>query len=482
VYFKCGDTWNNAHLVIDWSGADADNRSITGAYYMDGSETAGVNVDGKPIFNTGWDLVTQGAGASEMTIQPYNASYIKIQDLKLINSHGYGIYTDWSAPCDGVHYKNILVEDTGRAGIDTKYSGTNAIIEYCKVIRDSRQYFIGESWGWDSGIRIRGDNGICRYCEVGNGWGEGIGVSPDVQSSNVLVENNLVWGRQSVHIYLGCCTSDGTVRNNVVIGTTNTDYHQPWVYGGRTWNGGGIGFNQEKLGFHTYRNKVYNNVVIGCNSGIQCLDKKLETVGTANRNYAYNNTLIDNYYNIWTHGSQEMGVEFKNNISYRSAEAVSLGTKHVWTYYNVGPTGVYRPLGNFWSSTPEYSQWEHASDVTGDPKLTRTSGWLSISTPSDIDIAADIATLVVSDAIDVAQNLGDTYDEAFITGCDFNTPDASDASTPIVVVTGDQDDYGAAWDFGAYVYTSSEYHVPYERYRGINRQKPRFNNGGRRFQ
>jgi len=485
VYFKCGDTWltrSDARLAMDWSGVDSNNRAILGAYYMNGeTETVGVNVDGKPIINGGWDLSTFESGrTTEIQVYPYEVDYIIIQDIKIINSHGYGISDDYAIPNTNVIVRRVTVEDTGRAGIRVYYSGTGAIVEYCKVMRDNRQAFIGESGNWDSGIRVDRANAIVRYNEVGPGWGEGIGVSNST-TLNHLVENNLVWGRRSVGIYLDGAI-EAVVRNNIIIGTTDTDYHQVYIMGGRSWNPAAIGLNQEDVGKPTKRSKIYNNVCIGCGTGIQALNLQDTDYDPVDRNYAYNNTLIDNYYNIWTHVSETMDTEYKNNLSYISSDGITVGCHHVWTYPNVGPTGVYRPLGNFWSSTPEYSQWEHASDVTGDPKLTRTSGWLSISTPDDIDIAADIATLSISDAIDAALDLGDTYDEAFITGCDFNTPDASDVSTPIVVVTGDQDDYGAAWDFGAYAYTGEESHNPYTQFRGINRQKPRYNNGGRRFQ
>lgn len=458
VYFKCGDTWNtrtDTTLRINWSGTNDANRAVIGAYYMDaGSETIGVNVNGKPIFDGGWDLETFESAARryEILVQPYSVEYITVQNLKIINSHGYAVRSDSSAQCSEIHIKHIDVQDTGRASIDTRHMGNNALVEYCKVVGDNRQFFIGESAGWDSGIRARGDNAICRYCEVGAGWGEGIGVAPDVTSSNVLVENNLVWGRQSIGIYLGCCALDAIIRNNIVIGTTNTDYHKPWLYGGRTWNPAGIGFNQEIAGKHTYRNKIYGNVVIGCFAGIQSINKSEETVGYNNRQLVYNNTFIDNYYNINTHVNELMDTEYKNNISVIHTDAAAIGSKHVRRNQNVGPTSCYRPLGNFWSSTPQFSEWEHANDVIGDAKLFKTSGWQSISTPSDVDLAEAFALTTGSAAIDSAQDLGATYDDIFLEGTDFNVADASDASTPIVVVLGDQDSYGAGWEFGAVIW------------------------------
>lgn len=485
LYFKCGDTWytrTDSRLDIEWGGVDINNKSIVGSYYMDGGvETVGVNADGKPVLDGGWDLSTFEADIRRYENQVYvkGSNNIIVQDLKVINSHGYGVNDDSVYPNTNVIIRRVEIWDTGRAGIRLFYSGSSALVEYCKVMRDNRQYFIGESWNWDSGIRIKGDNCISRYNEVGNGWGEGIGVSQGGTSYNVLVENNLVWGRQSVGIYLGCCTQDGIVRNNVVLGTTNTDYHKSNVYKGRTWNATGIGFNMEKTGHYTHRNKVYNNVVIGCSNGMHTVNLSGGAVGTTNRNYFHHNTLIDNRWNYHTHVSQLVDIEFKNNLSIQTSEGTTLGCEHIWTNQNVSPTGVYRPLGNMWSSTPEFSQWQHANDVIGDPGLAISSGWLSISVPSDIDIAAAFALTATSDAIDTAQDLGATYNSPFITGSDFNPPDASDADTPIVVVTGDQDDYGTGWDFGAFAY--SESNTPYTRMRGINRPKTIYGKVGRRF-
>ena len=85
--------------------------------------------------------------------------------------------------------------------------------------------------------------------------------------SGVIVENNLVWANQSIGIYHDG-SLDGTVRNNIVIGTTDTTYHKSGVQDGRTWNPAGIGLNQEVVGRPTKRNKIYNNVCIGCGTGL----------------------------------------------------------------------------------------------------------------------------------------------------------------------------------------------------------------------
>jgi len=452
VYFKCGDTWNNANLVVDWSGVDGDNRSVVGAYYMNGSETAGVNIGGKPVLDSGWDLVTQGGGDIwEVTIKPYSVGYVTIQDIKVINSHGHGVAALIEGPCNNMIVRRVHVDNVGYNGIDSQYFGADALIEYCKVEHDNLKYSIGEVAHWGGGIKINGNNSICRYSEVSEGHGEGINVSSIITGQYLIVENNLVWSRWSVGIYLGCCPLDSTVRNNIVIGTTNPDYQKLLPAGGRRWNTSGIGLNQELSGKYTHRNKIYNNVVIGCSAGIGILNKSGGAVGGANRNYIYNNTLIDNWSNIYTHPSEEIDAEFKNNLSYLSSEAVALGCTHVAKYQNVGATDVYRPLGNFWSSTPQYAVWEHASDVVGDPKFSRTSGWLSISEPNDIDISASMAILDGSDAIDAALNLGA------------------------------QDDYGASWDFGAYINTGAESPTHYTRFRGTSRPKPKYRMVGGRF-
>ncbi|MCK5123562.1 MAG: hypothetical protein KAQ87_05465 [Candidatus Pacebacteria bacterium] len=463
VFFKCGGTFSlkNTTLRIDWGGSDDANRAVIGAYYMNGgNEVIGVNGDGKPVLDGKWDLVTHGphADAYRSIIEPYGAEFLIIQDLKLINSHGYGIIgragpasEGYPGISDNIHIKHIEVQDCGNNGISTSYMGSNPLIEYCKVIGDNRQFFIGESTTWGRGIKITGNNGICRYNEVGNGWGEGIGVTPWVTSSNILVENNLVWGRQSVGIYLDAGPLDATVRNNIVIGTTNTDYHKPYIYGGRTWNPAGIGFNQETLAGikSTLRNKIYNNIVIGCLTGINSINQSGKEVGYANRQLVYNNTFIDNFYNINTHVNQHMDTEYKNNLSIIHPDASAIGSKHVWHNSNMGTT--YLPLGNFWSSAPEKAGWSHPNDIVGDAKLFKTTGWQNISKPSDIDIAAAFALTEGSDAIDTAQTLSNEYVQAFTIGSDFNTPDASNISSPITVQLANQNNYNN-WDFGAFVY------------------------------
>ena len=50
VYLKCGETWSQKKLRVNWTGTSGD-RVVIGAYYMDGSETVGVNGDGRPIID-----------------------------------------------------------------------------------------------------------------------------------------------------------------------------------------------------------------------------------------------------------------------------------------------------------------------------------------------------------------------------------------------------------------------------------------------
>jgi len=438
VFFKCGGIYDveGITLKIDWSGSDEINRTVIGAYYMSGwNEIIGVNSDGKPVLDAKWDLITYAANATEKhrtIIRPYGANHITIQDLKLINSHGYGILgapgpaPDYPGECSDVIIRKIYADNIGLSGISIFYMGNNSVVEYCKVIHDNIQWKIGESATWGAGIKIGVNGGICRYNEVGEGYGEGINLMID---SNQIVEYNLVWGRQSVGIYLGGGQTNNTVRNNIVIGTTNTDYHKPWVYGGRTWNPTGIGFNQEVRS--TLRNKVYNNVVIGCSTGTQSINMDGNIVGYDNRNYVYNNTFIDNFYNINTHVSELMDTEYKNNISVIHPDAAAIGSKHVWHNSNMGTT--YLPLGNFWSSPPELSGWSHPNDIIGDAKLFKTSGWQNISQPNDIDIVASIALTLESDAIGTAQILEEEYSEGITFGSDYNTPDASDINYPIIV-------------------------------------------------
>lgn len=478
VFFKCGGTWNtktDTSLWIAWSGADINNYAVVGTYYMDGgNETIGVNVDGKPVLDGGWDT----SQPFQMPVMFYGANYVRVQDLKLYNSYGFGIAGTQSAVSSNVSLLRLDIDYTGRGGaVFTSAMGINGRIEYCDIGRHNLRYGADLST-WDAGITYEANNGTIRYNEIHEGKGEGIVINSD----NAIVENNLVWATRSVGIYLVGIT-DGFVRNNVVLGNTDPTYHLV-THIGRSWNGSGLGLNSEILANNTMRNKVYSNVVAGCYRGIQSLNRSGLTIGEANRNFVYNNTFIDNCYNIWTDSDadKEMDTEYKNNISYFTAQGIAQGCKHVFFYTHVGPTLTYRPLGNFWSSTPEFSQWEHANDVIGDPKLFKTSGWQSIAIPSDIDIAASLALTSASEAINTAQNLGATYDDALMVGCDYNTPDASDVDTPIVVVTGDQDDYGAEWDFGAFVYTGGgDAPDPYTRRRGILHQKPQFNQIGGRF-
>ncbi|MCK5272453.1 MAG: discoidin domain-containing protein [Sedimentisphaerales bacterium] len=448
VFFKCGGTWNaKTRLRIDWSGLDDANRAVIGAYYMSESNPViGVNSDGKPVFDGKWDTANEHG----TTIELYGAHYIIVQDLKLYNSYGYGVRGNYGDLSSHITLRRLGVDYIGSTAIYFHQAlGADGIIEYCNVSRSNLKWYLGLNPTWGAAIVIKTNNTIARYNQVHEGHGEGINLGAGDRAYNVLVENNFVWATQSVGIYMDG-SRDGIVRNNVVLGTTDTTYHKTWVYGGRTWSPAGIGFNNETTNDSSLRNKVYGNVVIGYSVGINSINKSGEVVGYDNRQLVYNNTFIDNYYNINTHVSELMDTEYRNNLSIIHDDAAAIGSKHVYHNSNMGTT--YFPLGNFWSSEPELAGWSHPNDIIGDAKLFKTSGWQNISKPSDIDIAQAFALTQGSDAIDTAQDLGDDYAEGFTIGTNFNTPDASDYNTPIVVELVDQNDY-YGWDFGAFVYT-----------------------------
>lgn len=452
VYFKCGDSWNTKtddNINIDWSGTGSSNYAVVGAYYMDGSETVGVNEDGKPLFDGGWDTTQD----FDYIVSPWDADYVRIQDLEMYNSYGFGYVGHSGYGNSYVTLRRLTTNYTGRTGIKFNYCSTGGIVEYCDISEDNIRFAGGGYWG--PGIAAQSNGCIIRYNYVYDGYGEGINVGGGQSNHDMTVEKNVVWARKSYGIYIDG-GYDCTVRYNVVFGTTNAEYHSTTA-GERTWNPMGIAINSETSNL-SLRNKVYSNVAAGCYRGYQVMNLSGGTIDYDDRSYFYNNTAIDNYSNFYVHPTQCSTTEFKNNLSIVNNDGVHLnqtyGNGHVF-FKTIALSTCYLPLGNMWSGTgsSDIGDWSDEPDVVGNANIYKTSGWQSISSVDAIDIAASVRLLSGSDAIDSAQNLGSVYDDIIYTeGSDYNTPDPSDISTPIVVSIADQDSYGDGWEFGAVVY------------------------------
>jgi parallel beta-helix repeat protein len=455
VYFLCGGTWTDESLTIDWAGILGD-RVVIGAYYMDGgSETLGVNGDGKPIIQGHLISATNKFPAN----QNYNLiearggqDYITVQDLKVKDSGGSGI--GFLAGSDYCTVQRCDIDGTYIHGI--MFSGNSgAIVEYNDVYDTNYQYLWAGNWG----AAIWGPFATCRYNTVRGAYGEGI--SP--RGSGSIVMNNLVYDTRSVGIYVDG-RSNNEIAYNLILGTDDIIYEK---YPG--WHNSGIKIAVEPSEKNSSENnRIHHNIIINTFAGIHVHNQStLPGTYKIQNNHFYNNTLIDNKYNLFLSTNVDLVNYYKNNLHYKNDAA-----SHNILITTAGGINNWVADYNHWDAVYTAGQdtgMQSSNDQTGDAKIAQVA-WRNWSGLNNLTfIADDLAIGSGSPVIDNGIDLGNDYDESWC-------PNA--LLPPNAVSMCDQDDYGSGWEIGAYVYQDA---IPFTRSRGILRQKPRYNVPGGRF-
>lgn len=412
VYFKCDDTWTEEQLGIDWSGTSG-NRAVIGAYYMDaGSEVIGVSGN-KPIF-AGNDAAP--GATNDGLIEINNRDYVTLENIKVIDSTGYGVDVTETVGGKGQY---IYVQNMYISGC------YNSAIRYYKTdygLIDGNE--ITDCGNDDGGNHpaiialVQGTNNAT----VGNNKiydviGEAIGIFKGL-GADCIIEKNVIWDTRNGTNSIYVDGNSGTIiRYNLVYNDDN----------GHT----GIGINNEKNTSPVFLDsEIYGNLLASCSNGIK-INTHTDHDGTAYiRNVKiYNNTIVepaDYCIRSAASASQFDSAEIKNNIflfgNEDAGDAADLPAGADIVFSN-----------NNWYSDPGAPYKDVATDVIGDPKLSKSSGWTALAggtiTGSEFELQAS------SPCIDVGVDLGASYDDALEPGnVDFT-------ASPIDVNLVDQDDY-----------------------------------------
>lgn len=436
VYLKCDDTWTSERITVNWSGTSGD-RVIIGAYYMNGSETVGVS-GSKPII-TGPQDYSYPSSEYNALVETGTQTYVTITNLDLQYSGGYAFFDDY-----GTHYtiiNNVDMSYIWKQAMSIK--GHGVIVEYCTV-----QHFAMREAGdfvqpWPYGIGFRGNDCIARYNKVGDGYGEGI---TSITASGTQIYNNLIYDTGSCGIYLDA-TQNCNVHHNLIYGTNDTTYTRP---GDSNWHFQGIHLNIEDDYWEGCTgNKIHNNIVINMYTGISAQNSKNNSSYKVENNEFYNNTLIDNYRNVYlwnSNGAINYVNYFKNNLSYDNhADSQNI------TIAAPNPTNWVADY-NAWY--PSYNEGDNAlsggNDVTGDPGFSKAT-WRGTTTLNDESFTiANIGLASGVDQVDAGATLNQAYDDGF---------NAASAKPPTAATTSDQDDNGDPpdnWEIGAVIRTGAE--------------------------
>jgi hypothetical protein len=359
VYFKAGGVWNKEQLYVGWSGT-ADNHVKIGAYYLNnGKEIVGLGSNAKPVFD-GKDSVP--TAESYMGLVEVSGQYVDVENINLKNSGASGLRfvktSDGSAT-------NVSIDNVFHNSIHV-HKSTRVTVESCEAKRFATDYL--KTGRWAGGVSIdRSSYATIRNSVVKEGFGEAIIFWNG--SSHVVAENNLVFGARAIGFYVDC-TTDVDLRRNVVLGTTDSQFHR-----GNNAVGAGIALNNEVAFCSdkplTQNVRVYDNLVAYTSAGMAFWGQHSDS--SFKNTYAYNNIFVDNNWQYEdSDGRPKPNSSFKNNILL----SLSSGTVDV--------SGRSRSDGMEWSNNyfskgdPGGSRSSPTNHYSG-VQLAKMNGWRAIS-------------------------------------------------------------------------------------------------------
>jgi hypothetical protein len=431
VYFQCGDSWSGERVLVGWG------NSTVGAYYWDDPDhLTGTNLPSecvKPIIEGTLPTYVLGSGDGYATDgYPNNAYYglvhvsgfstdSTIQDLHIKNSGGIGIITNNTG--DSNVYRCTL-EYTATVGIMIQ-DATGGTIEDNDLEEVAMAYrsctpSITTSGGPSCTAFPRSANLTVKGNTVKNSCGEAFQTSQ--WSNNITFENNYIQDtRLGFNLYAnaGLATHTITVKNNIVLGTTDHTKHT-WA---GTFMGPGVYFNDlNRNSVHDIY--IYNNLFSGnLDSGV----RMSEGDGAMYDILIYANTVAGTQNGIRiSSASTFTGTnEIKNNIftdivnlPYNGSTEANLD----WDY-------------NHWDSTPA-AEAQGANDQTGDPELA-ASVWTDTQ-------GMDVSDFVPAEGSSAVNN------GVAITSYNVRLAPTSSIPDSVSNVTSYT---GAGWDMGAVEYT-----------------------------
>jgi parallel beta-helix repeat protein len=418
IYFKVGTTCylnsDSDRLQIKHSGTNSD-RVVVGAYY--GNGLFGLGGKERPIIDG--NNRQYPAGANLGVVEVLNRSYVTIKDLKIQNSAGRGIRVRDSSY---INLENNYIYNLNEVGIGYTVVNTGNIID--NTVEQAKRI---NGTGGGAAIEVSGGNitGGTKNIYVARNHvfmskHEGIGFYKKVENS--IAEHNIIRDTASYMLYIDA-SANITFRYNLIYITTANSLSRKFA----------MAANLEP--FHSYcfggNNKFYGNFVAGADRGISFGNQKLADgcVGHINTK-VYHNTFVDcnTNFTFWNPTTQQ-NIDVANNISIITSEN-STG-RHIYS-----ATGGNSPPGVTWSHNLFRGGTLPTGNVatnmiTGDPKLTKTSGWRNIA--PDSLTANHFKLLATSAAIDKGVALVSPYNVDY-----FKTPRPQ----------------GSAWDIGAHEFTT----------------------------
>lgn len=351
LLLRRGDKWVRQSLRID-------KNNVTVGAFVNGKGNA------LPIIDSAKDRLGNWAGTVHVT-----GDNVTVKDMDIRNAGGIGLKFESvkKGRADNVH-----IDWTYHHGLQVQKS-TGVTIENSSVSMHNSGWKYHNAKVWGNGIAITSSkNAIVRKNKVQRGFGEGIDAF--YGSSDVLIEDNVVYANRAIGIYVDAAQRV-TIQRNIVLGTSERLFYRD-----SNGVGGGIVLNNEKYQYQKYGGnlsnsfvtrdiKVLNNLIAGTNAGITIWGQ-YEASNFQNIVIAHN-IAIDNEMQIAVTADRFSGSGNKlwnNAFMATSSKNAMVG----------GKKGTpFNKKSNYWSVKP-HAAFVANGDVVGGSSLAKKSGWRSI--------------------------------------------------------------------------------------------------------
>jgi nitrous oxidase accessory protein NosD len=371
MYLRAGDYWRLGQaLFVNVSGTQQ-SPVVIGAYSVNSSGQVQLSAnENRPILDGATSAPPLGDYSGVIDVR--GRRYVHIRDLDIRNSGGYGVkFVDAAFST----VENVKVEWTYHSGIFVERS-SDVTIAACEVVGDSHGWRQFGTQFWGGGIALmRATRTEVQDCLVREGYGEGI--SAFMGSSDIVFAGNKVFSARAVGIYVNS-TYNVDIRNNVVLGTANTEFHR--ISG---WPGPGIVLGNEAyqyagsggslpLDVYTRNVKIRNNLVAATATGVAFwseISAPMEGVEVLH------NSFVDNEYQIDLTNISYRNMSIGNNIFL----SLSSGTRDA---HDIASSGVAWS-SNYWSGGAPAAPARHSGDVYTGLTLRKMSGWRSLRQEAD---------------------------------------------------------------------------------------------------
>ncbi len=470
LYFDRGDEWDASSPITNGAGSritswsssqDAVIRTKRGTVFFDAYGEGNKPCFQGPVTSWSTDCFSGGGRHKTDNIISLQADGARIYNLEITGhfANGIGILSG-----SGKHIiRYCYFHQLGGGGLHNQgpgdaYGTSENIIEYNEVAYVQRAYEFGYQDLWGNAIGLEQPEGQypviwgnqVRYNYVHHSFGEGIasgsGRSPhDNGATPTIIEFNLIGDTRFTAIHCQPRYWDlglAYIRHNLIFTTSEGRSYHGGPTGDKPYKGQGFFIMDEYDGGDNRNGEqhYYGNIIIGRERGMDICTGCEDGAAAAQygKLYIYNNTFIDCDYPIWFKDKNDVADGRIFNNSYIMYD---LSAQYVWDM-DVATSSTWTIEYNhfFGGNETVPFPWDN-SMVTGDPVLSKSSGWRDISGPPSF---SDVIPQAGSVLIDAGLDPGSGFDStALIPGTDFSTLPVNDSF--VTTLRG----VGSVWDIGA---------------------------------